>query len=65
MPPDARLATGHSDTVVGAFARACLVGNLGADAAYRWEGTLIAARADKSSAPFDAFYHMIFGVLLR
>ncbi|MEV6294997.1 TetR family transcriptional regulator C-terminal domain-containing protein [Streptomyces sp. NPDC051896] len=30
-----------------------------------WEGTLIAARADKSSAPFDAFFHMVFGVLLR
>ncbi|MGN5380882.1 TetR family transcriptional regulator C-terminal domain-containing protein [Streptomyces lasalocidi] len=30
-----------------------------------WEGTLIAARADKSSAPFDAFFRMVFGVLLR
>lgn len=30
-----------------------------------WEGTLIAARADKSSAPFDAFFRMVFDVLLR
>jgi TetR/AcrR family transcriptional repressor of nem operon len=30
-----------------------------------WEGTLIVARADKSSAPFDSFFHMVFGVVLR
>jgi TetR/AcrR family transcriptional regulator, transcriptional repressor for nem operon len=30
-----------------------------------WEGTLIVARADKSSAPFDAFFTMVFGVVLR
>ncbi|MFF4401929.1 TetR family transcriptional regulator C-terminal domain-containing protein [Streptomyces sp. NPDC001480] len=30
-----------------------------------WEGTLIAVRADKSSAPFDAFFRMVFSVLLR
>jgi len=30
-----------------------------------WEGTLIAARADKSSAPLDAFFRMVFDVLLR
>jgi TetR/AcrR family transcriptional repressor of nem operon len=30
-----------------------------------WEGTLIVARADKSSAPFDGFFHMVFGVVLR
>ncbi|MEV6057981.1 TetR family transcriptional regulator C-terminal domain-containing protein [Streptomyces sp. NPDC052107] len=30
-----------------------------------WEGTLIAARADKSSAPLDAFFRMVFEVLLR
>ncbi|MFF4961710.1 TetR/AcrR family transcriptional regulator [Streptomyces sp. NPDC001222] len=30
-----------------------------------WEGTLIAARADKSSAPFDAFFRMVFDVVLR
>lgn len=30
-----------------------------------WEGTLITARAAKSSAPLDAFYHMVFDVFLR
>jgi TetR/AcrR family transcriptional regulator, transcriptional repressor for nem operon len=30
-----------------------------------WEGTLIVARADKSPAPFDAFFTMVFGVFLR
>ncbi|MFE4969038.1 TetR family transcriptional regulator C-terminal domain-containing protein [Streptomyces sp. NPDC056660] len=30
-----------------------------------WEGALIAARADKSSAPIDAFFHMVFDVVLR
>lgn len=30
-----------------------------------WEGTLIAARADKSAAPFDAFFRMVFDVVLR
>ncbi|MFI9615724.1 TetR family transcriptional regulator C-terminal domain-containing protein [Streptomyces sp. NPDC052023] len=30
-----------------------------------WEGALIAARADKSSAPLDAFFRMVFDVLLR
>ncbi|GAA2272506.1 hypothetical protein GCM10010430_68090 [Kitasatospora cystarginea] len=30
-----------------------------------WEGTLIAARADKSSAPLDAFFRMVFDVVLR
>lgn len=30
-----------------------------------WEGTLIAARADKSSAPIDAFFQLVFDVLLR
>ncbi|WP_377273419.1 TetR family transcriptional regulator C-terminal domain-containing protein [Peterkaempfera sp. SMS 1(5)a] len=30
-----------------------------------WEGTLIAARAGKSAAPFDAFFRMVFDVLLR
>ncbi len=30
-----------------------------------WEGALIAARADKSAAPVEAFFHIIFGVVLR
>ncbi|MEV6764525.1 TetR family transcriptional regulator C-terminal domain-containing protein [Streptomyces sp. NPDC051105] len=30
-----------------------------------WEGALIAARADKSSSPIDAFFHMVFDVVLR
>jgi TetR/AcrR family transcriptional repressor of nem operon len=30
-----------------------------------WEGTLLAARADKSTAPFDAFFHMVFEVVLH
>jgi TetR/AcrR family transcriptional repressor of nem operon len=30
-----------------------------------WEGTLIVARADKSSAPFDSFFRMVFDVVLR
>ncbi|MEV6994898.1 TetR family transcriptional regulator C-terminal domain-containing protein [Streptomyces sp. NPDC093228] len=30
-----------------------------------WEGTLIVARADKTSIPFDSFFHMVFGVVLR
>jgi TetR/AcrR family transcriptional repressor of nem operon len=30
-----------------------------------WEGTLIVARADKSSAPFDAFFTTVFDVVLR
>ncbi|WP_063795967.1 TetR/AcrR family transcriptional regulator [Streptacidiphilus griseoplanus] len=30
-----------------------------------WEGTLIVARADKSTAPFEAFFHMVFDVTLR
>ncbi|MFF4706343.1 TetR family transcriptional regulator C-terminal domain-containing protein [Streptomyces sp. NPDC001288] len=30
-----------------------------------WEGALIAARADKSSAPIDAFFQLVFDVLLR
>ena len=30
-----------------------------------WEGTLIVARADKSPAPFDAFFAMVFGAFLR
>lgn len=30
-----------------------------------WEGTLIAARADKSPAAFNAFFHMVFDVFLR
>ncbi|MEU3410311.1 TetR family transcriptional regulator C-terminal domain-containing protein [Streptomyces sp. NPDC006658] len=29
-----------------------------------WEGTLIAARADKSAAPVDAFFRTVFGVIL-
>jgi TetR/AcrR family transcriptional repressor of nem operon len=30
-----------------------------------WEGTLLVARADKSSVPFDSFFHMVFGVVLH
>lgn len=30
-----------------------------------WEGTLIAARADKSAAPVDAFFRTVFDVVLR
>jgi TetR/AcrR family transcriptional regulator, transcriptional repressor for nem operon len=30
-----------------------------------WEGALIVARAGKSSAPFDAFFTMVFDVFLR
>ncbi|WP_030179800.1 TetR/AcrR family transcriptional regulator [Streptomyces sp. NRRL S-813] len=30
-----------------------------------WEGALIAARADKSAAPVEAFFHIVFGVVLR
>ncbi|MEU9385710.1 TetR family transcriptional regulator C-terminal domain-containing protein [Streptomyces sp. NPDC048279] len=30
-----------------------------------WEGALIAARADKSSAPLDAFFHIVFDVVLH
>lgn len=30
-----------------------------------WEGTLIVARADKSYAPFEAFFAMVFGIFLR
>jgi TetR/AcrR family transcriptional regulator, transcriptional repressor for nem operon len=30
-----------------------------------WEGTLIVARADKSPAPIDAFFTMVFAVFLR
>jgi TetR/AcrR family transcriptional regulator, transcriptional repressor for nem operon len=30
-----------------------------------WEGALIVARADKSSAPFEAFFTMVFEVLLH
>ncbi|PWI19361.1 TetR family transcriptional regulator [Streptomyces sp. Act143] len=30
-----------------------------------WEGTLITARADKSTAPVDAFFRTVFDVILR
>ncbi|MZE68799.1 TetR/AcrR family transcriptional regulator [Streptomyces sp. SID5789] len=30
-----------------------------------WEGTLIAARIDKSAAPMDAFFRTVFGGVLR
>lgn len=30
-----------------------------------WEGALIAARADKSAAPVDAFFRTVFDVVLR
>ncbi len=30
-----------------------------------WEGTLIAARVDKSEAPVDAFFRTVFGGILR
>ncbi|MFD6973998.1 TetR family transcriptional regulator C-terminal domain-containing protein [Streptomyces sp. NPDC059949] len=30
-----------------------------------WEGTLISTRADRSARPFEAFFTMVFGVLLR
>lgn len=30
-----------------------------------WEGALIAARADKSAAPVEAFFRIVFGVVLR
>ncbi|MEU9290107.1 TetR family transcriptional regulator C-terminal domain-containing protein [Streptomyces sp. NPDC048275] len=30
-----------------------------------WEGTLIAARADKSAAPVDAFFRTVFDIVLR
>jgi TetR/AcrR family transcriptional regulator, transcriptional repressor for nem operon len=30
-----------------------------------WEGTLLSARAEKSAAPFDAFFRMVFDVVLR
>jgi TetR/AcrR family transcriptional repressor of nem operon len=30
-----------------------------------WEGTLIAARIDKSAAPVDAFFRTVFGGILR
>ncbi|MFB8754416.1 TetR/AcrR family transcriptional regulator [Streptomyces nigra] len=30
-----------------------------------WEGTLIAARVDKSMAPFDAFFQTVFDRILR
>ncbi|MBX9396730.1 TetR family transcriptional regulator C-terminal domain-containing protein [Streptomyces sp. TRM72054] len=30
-----------------------------------WEGALIAARADRSARAFEAFFTIVFGVLLR
>jgi TetR/AcrR family transcriptional repressor of nem operon len=45
-------------------------GDLPADQAARyllsaWEGTLIQARADKSQAPFEVFFALTFGSLLK
>ncbi|MER6062332.1 TetR family transcriptional regulator C-terminal domain-containing protein [Streptomyces sp. NPDC001792] len=30
-----------------------------------WEGTLISARVEKSAAPVEAFFHIVFDVVLR